>query len=329
MPDRQRHSRLSDVSGPSQDSPAQAGAQNPSAGPDGPDGPTGPAGSDSTDIPPGPIWPGDPRADTMMLDLSALRGTASETESASESAPTPRPTPTPTPTPAPGRPEPDRPAWELAVMQGREAALSDPMADTTLLRPVTLPLPTTEPVAADVAFEMADAYADADLDAGPDADPDADPDTHPEAVRSRSGRSPLVQRVLGRRRRLAVSLAGVAALAALLALPPVRAELRDSFTRKPQPYTALYFTSRPQVDGTVLTVPVSVHAVDTGTDAYSVHVWTVDAKGQVDDSHLADLAWDGQAMSTVVSMPVNPAAEFVWVALVGTDQILHYKIAVA
>ena len=123
--------------------------------------------------------------------------------------------------------------------------------------------------------------------------------------------------------------AGIVVLAALLALPPVQAQLRDSFTRLPQPYTALYFTSPPQVDGTVLTVPVSVHAVDTRTDTFSVRVWTVDAAGKVDDSRTADLAWDGQAMSAVVSMPVNPAADYVWVSLGGSDETLHYKIAVA
>jgi hypothetical protein len=122
---------------------------------------------------------------------------------------------------------------------------------------------------------------------------------------------------------------GVVAIVALLALPPVRAELRDSFTRLPQPYTALYFTSPPRVDGTVLTVPVSVHAVNTGTTAYTVRVWTVDTLGQVDDSQTADLAWDGQALSAVISMPVNPQADFVWVSLGGSTETLHYKIAVA
>ena len=34
-------------------------------------------------------------------------------------------------------------------------------------------------------------------------------------------------------------------------------------------------------------------------------------------------------MSAVVSMPVNPAAEYVWVSLGGSDETLHYKIAVA
>ena len=131
------------------------------------------------------------------------------------------------------------------------------------------------------------------------------------------------------RRRFTIGAAGVAAIGLLLALPPVRSQLRDSFTQLPKPYTALYFTSPPQVDGTVLTVPVSVHAVNTGSEAFSVRVWTVDAKGQADESRSADLRWDGQALSAVVAMPVNPAAVYVWVSLGGSTETLHYKIAVS
>jgi len=131
------------------------------------------------------------------------------------------------------------------------------------------------------------------------------------------------------RRRLTIVAAGVAAVGILLALPPVRTQLRDSFTKLPQPYTALYFTSPPQVDGTVLTVPVSVHAVDTGAKTFSVRVWTVDAKGLVANSRTIDLKWDGQALSAVVTMPVNTQADYVWVSLNDSDQSLHYKIAAA
>ncbi|MFL6116804.1 MAG: hypothetical protein ACJ786_36430 [Catenulispora sp.] len=216
-----------------------------------------------------------------------------------------------------------RPALEFALLQNREPDRPDPTADTMYLGRLTPPRPSGEPAGRDAGFD--DAADDSGADFDDDNDDDNDDADDIEPVRSRSARSPLAQQ----RRCLAVSLAGAAAVAALLALPPVRAELRDSFTRTPQPYTALYFTSRPQVDGTVLTVPVSVHAVDTGTDAYSVRVWTVDGQGRIDDSRSADLAWDGQALSAVVSLPVNPAAEYVWVALDGSGETLHYKIAVA
>lgn len=189
-----------------------------------------------------------------------------------------------------------------AVSADSGATAPDPTADTTLLRRVTLPQPTEEP-------------------AGPDTT---------AAAPIKPTWSQTLRTLLDRhRRRFAIGGAGLVVIGVLLALPPVQAQLRDSFTRLPQPYTALYFTSPPQVDGTVLTVPVSVHAVETGTDAYSVRVWTVDAKGKVDDSQTADLKWDGQALSAVVSMPVNPQADYVWVSLNGSSQVLHYKIAVA
>ncbi|WP_194924099.1 hypothetical protein [Catenulispora pinisilvae] len=200
--------------------------------------------------------------------------------------------------------------------QQRQGRLSDAFARLFAARfRKPLPQPTPEP---------------ADPNTGPDTGPNANtipvPYLDAESPRSSSAIRSLLTR---QRRRLTMSAAGVAAVGVLLALPPIRTELRNSFTRLPQPYTALYFTSPPRVDSTVLTVPVSVHAVDTSTDAYSVRVWTVDAKGRVDDSQSADLKWDGQALSAVVSMPVNPQADYVWVSLTGSDETLHYKIAVA
>lgn len=201
-----------------------------------------------------------------------------------------------------------RSVWNLSALD-----------DTTQLSRVRPSEPVAEPVAERAISPTAELTDSASGSDPAPATADAD------RPRQRSLRS-LVER---HRRRFVIGAAGLAALGALLALPPVRAQLRDSFTRLPQPYTALYFTSPPQVDGTVLTVPVSVHAVETGRDTYSVRVWTVDAKGVVDDSRTADLKWDGQALSTVVSMPVNPQADYVWVSLTGSSQVLHYKIAVA
>ncbi|MEY9893156.1 hypothetical protein ABIA31_006834 [Catenulispora sp. MAP5-51] len=296
MPDRQRHSSLSDVfaglfAARSQKSPAESGRHldavpaassgtDPDSGqprdardgdPDPASGPAGPAGQGGPADPAGPPWEDDPSAVTMVLSRSA---------------------------------------WELSARQGRKTDHPDPMADTMQLSRSAVLRP-----------------------AGQAADPGSGPDTAADADTG-SGAGPAspmsVRTLLDRHRRaLTICAAGLAAVCVLLALPPVRAQLRDSFTRLPQPYTALYFTTPPQVDGTVLTVPVSVHAVQTTTDAYNVRVWTVDAQGRIDDSRTADLKWDGQALSTVVSMPVNPAAVTVWVSLAGSTETLHYKIAVA
>jgi hypothetical protein len=184
--------------------------------------------------------------------------------------------------------------------------------------------------AADVAEAAKSASAEAEAEAEAGAADAANPAEASLATAPAQPFSDLVRTLLQQqRRRLAIGAAGVVALATLLALPPVWAQVRDSFVRKPEPYTALYFTTPPQVDGTVLTVPVSVHAAETGSTAYSVRVWTVDAQGHVDDTRDAALKWDGQALSAVVSMPVNPAASFVWVSLGGSNETLHYKIAVA
>ncbi|GAA1961492.1 hypothetical protein [Catenulispora subtropica] len=314
MPDRQRHGRLSDAfarlfAARSPKSPAagQAGAAVPGDGHRAPGRPYEPVSHEPVFDEPGTHEPffHDPRSGGR----SPVAGPGEPIWPGDPRA---------------GTAESRRQAWQLAAQQSHEPDRPDPMADTTQLSPLTMPRQTAEPAApgygpdtglVDTTDAQASAHAAADAAAAAVDAP----------TRSGSVRSFLVQK----RRRLAAGAAGVAAVGVLLTLPPVRAELRDSFTRTPQPYTALYFTTPPQVDGTVLTVPVSVHAVETGTDAYSVRVWTVDAKGNVDDSRSSVLTWDGQAISAVVSMPVNPAAEYVWVALNGSDQTLHYRIAVA
>lgn len=318
MPDRQRHSRLSDglarlftdrfrkarlqESAP----PAPAGRRR-AAAPQEPaqagffPGPQNTAG--------GPPRPPDPWDDTMQLSRVAWEPSDLHGREAD------RPDPTADTTLLGRVPREPSDPWES------KADRPDPWDDTTLLSRVTLSQPPAGPNSDAGTGLSTEASTDTETgavtetSAGDDGGP-----TEPWSLRSFTERH---------RRRLAMGGAGIVVIGALLALPPVRAQLRDSFTKLPKPYTALYFTSPPQVDGTVLTVPVSVHAVDTGTDTYSVRVWTVDAKGKVDDSRTADLAWDGQAMSAVVSMPVNPAADIVWVSLGGSDQTLHYKIAVA
>jgi len=135
----------------------------------------------------------------------------------------------------------------------------------------------------------------------------------------------------GRRRRRNVLIGSlialVAALATAFAAPPVQTVLKQSFTRLPQPYAAIYFTSDPTIDGAVLSVPITVHGVDTGISAYGVRVWTVTASGAVDASRKATVTADKNGVwATVVTLSIAPAAAVVWVSLDGTDQTLHYRI---
>ena len=131
----------------------------------------------------------------------------------------------------------------------------------------------------------------------------------------------------GRRPMVVVAVFLVAAAA--LSLPSVRTVLRQSFTRIPQPYTAMYFTTAPTVTGTVLRVPVTVQGVDTDESVYGIRVWTVTAAGKVGESTTAAVHWNAgaQTAATVVTMPVQPDAAVVWVSLDGSQESLHFKIA--
>jgi hypothetical protein len=292
MPDRQRHSSLSDgfaglFAARSQKSPAESDQDRDAV-------PAASSGTDPDSGRPRDARDGDPDPAPVQAGQAEPAGAPWEDDASAETMVL------------------SRSAWELSALRGRKADRPDPMADTMQLSRSAVLRPAGQ--AADPASGP-DTAADADTGSGSGAGP-----ASPMSVRTLLDRH---------RRALTICAAGLAAVCVLLALPPVRAQLRDSFTRLPQPYTALYFTTPPQVDGTVLTVPVSVHAVQTTTDAYNVRVWTVDAQGRIDDSRTADLKWDGQALSTVVSMPVNPAAVTVWVSLAGSTETLHYKIAVA
>jgi hypothetical protein len=119
----------------------------------------------------------------------------------------------------------------------------------------------------------------------------------------------------------------VAALAVTLALPPVQTVLRQSFTRLPSPYTALYFTSDPTVDGVALSVPITLEPVDAGSTSYGVRVWTVSASGAVNADTRSKITADKKGVwSTVVRLTIAPTAAVVWVSLDGTAQTLHYRI---
>ena len=159
-----------------------------------------------------------------------------------------------------------------------------------------------------------------------------DADSRPEAEGRAADGGRTVRGIdAGRRNRrnlfIGCAVALVVILAAALALPPVHTVLKQSFTRVPQPYTALYFTTDPTIDGAVLSVPITVYGVDTGINAYGVRVWTVTASGVVDATKKATVTADKNGnWATVVTLSVAPTASTVWVSLDGTNQTLHYRI---
>jgi hypothetical protein len=120
---------------------------------------------------------------------------------------------------------------------------------------------------------------------------------------------------------------GIVVLAGVLALSPVRTLLKQSFTRLPQPYATIYFTSSPTIDGAALHVPLTVESADAPQSDYGLKVWTVSATGAVSGkTTAAKVTTHGGVTATVVTMPVTPNASVVWVSLDGTQQTLHYRI---
>jgi hypothetical protein len=155
--------------------------------------------------------------------------------------------------------------------------------------------------------------------------PDEEPADARRGRRGRSGRLTLPGN--DRRRRFAYLALGLTALALLLALPPVQTLLKQSFTRLPQPYASVYFTSSPVIDGGQLQVPVTVKGVDTGQNTYGLHVWTVDAAGKIDRQATAKITTANGVSAKVISMHLAPDATVVWVSLDGTQQTIHYRIS--
>ncbi len=121
--------------------------------------------------------------------------------------------------------------------------------------------------------------------------------------------------------------AGLGALAAPT-VPSVRTEFLQSFTQLPPVYTELYFTQTPTIDGTTVSVPISVVDHDTGTKLYRVRVTLESDKGTVLASSAFTLApHDAAAGRKVVHLPLRTGATQIRVTLPGHPQTLHYRIA--
>jgi hypothetical protein len=125
---------------------------------------------------------------------------------------------------------------------------------------------------------------------------------------------------------LAAVLAAVLG-AGLWMIPSVRTILRQSFTQLPSPYTELYFTSAPSVSGTNLDVPVSVDAHTAAVHSFTVKVWLINGAGKTDAATTATLPAKDGAASSVVTIHVPGDAEVLYVSLVGSTEVLHYRIA--
>ncbi len=125
------------------------------------------------------------------------------------------------------------------------------------------------------------------------------------------------------------AVAGVLILVLVGSIPAVRTVLRQSFTRQPTPYTELYFSGTPKVDGILLTVPVTVVNHATGMKSFVLRVWMTDAAGRTDTtSSVTVTPRTGQATTVVqVSLQLPDGAQVLWVNLAGQAQTLHDRIA--
>ncbi len=163
----------------------------------------------------------------------------------------------------------------------------------------------------------------------PEPAPERERESTPRATSAPRSRCARRKRPSLIRRRGTLAAIGVAivALAGTLALSPVQTVLKQSFTRLPQPYATIYFTSEPTIDGAALRVPLTVESADTPQGNYGLNVWTVNASGAVNGKASAKVTTHGStATTTVVTLPVTPDAAMIWVSLNGTQQTLHYRI---
>jgi hypothetical protein len=212
--------------------------------------------------------------------------------------------------------------------------VSDP-DDTIRLRPIDADQDAGEPVGTSGAGRRR-------AEPGPEAEPAPEParaagNAEPEkttshrhsahSARARAKRreaGPEVPRANGRA--VAAAVLVLVAVGALF-VPHVRLVLRQSFTQMPQTYTSLAFGADPTIQGTVLSVPVTVQGTNTGLNTYQVKVWTVNNAGKVDDSTTAKVPTVKGVTAAVVTLPIAADATVVWVALNGTDHTIYFKIS--
>jgi hypothetical protein len=120
-------------------------------------------------------------------------------------------------------------------------------------------------------------------------------------------------------------LAAVVAAAALCGLPAVRKQLRESFTRMPDGYEELYFTSTPTVSGDTALVPITLRDHGTATTTYRVRAWLRSGTGPVTAVDTASITPRPDAGAVLRLRPFHGPAT-VYVELLGHTQTLHFRL---
>jgi hypothetical protein len=123
----------------------------------------------------------------------------------------------------------------------------------------------------------------------------------------------------------AVVLALMAVTAAALLVPAVRAQVRESFTRMPDPYQELYFPRMPSVDNGVAVVPVSLRDHSQTVRTYRIRAWLRSADGTNGVPQTTTLIPRPDA-SAVLRLRLRSGPATVWVQLLGPSQTLHFQL---
>ena len=159
------------------------------------------------------------------------------------------------------------------------------------------------------------------------------PEAEPEPVRTRSARTRETRESRSQHRRMLIRIGAaclvVIGLFGVSAIPAVRTILHQSFTRLPAPYTEMYFSGTPTVNGILLSAPVTVINHATTADSFVLKVWMTNAAGAEEAAtSLTVTPKHGEAETVVkVSVQLPADAQILWINLAGQTQTLHYRIA--
>ena len=123
----------------------------------------------------------------------------------------------------------------------------------------------------------------------PESETEPESEAESEPVRSRGGGArgaerEARQRYRSKRRRVLIGIATacvvILGLYGVSQVPAVNTVLRQSFTQLPAPYTEMYFSGTPTVNGILLEAPVTVINHATTADSFVLKVWMTNAAGK-------------------------------------------------